>query len=49
MVSLVKRGDNRGTGLSLINEIVNLYGGSKQVQSSIHKTYIEIILKKVRA
>jgi sensor histidine kinase regulating citrate/malate metabolism len=42
-----KDGDSRGTGLSLVNEIVNLYSGSKQVQSSKLGTYIEIILKKV--
>ena len=43
-----KQGNSRGTGLSLVNEIVNLYNGEKQVQSSKHNTYIEIILKKVK-
>ncbi len=43
-----KKGDNRGTGLYLISEIVNLYSGQKQVQSSARKTYIEVILKKVK-
>ena len=42
-----KSGDSRGTGLSLVNEIVNMYSGTKQVQSSKQGTYIEIILKKV--
>jgi len=43
-----KDGDSRGTGLSLVNEIVNMYSGSKQVQSSKQGTYIEIVLKKVK-
>jgi len=43
-----KKGDSRGTGLSLVNEIVNLYNGEKEVQSSKHNTYIEITLKKVK-
>lgn len=43
-----KDGDSRGTGLSLVNEIVNLYSGSKQVQSSKQGTYIEVTLKKVK-
>ena len=43
-----KSGDSRGTGLSLVNEIVNLYQGTKQVQSSKQGTFIEIVLKKVR-
>jgi len=43
-----KDGDSRGTGLSLVNEIVNLYSGTKQVQSSKQSTYIEITLKKVK-
>ena len=43
-----KGGDSRGTGLSLVNEIVNMYSGTKQVQSSRQGTYIEIILKKVK-
>lgn len=43
-----KKGDSRGTGLSLVNEIVNLYNGDKQVQSSKHNTYIGITLKKVK-
>ncbi len=44
-----KPGENRGTGLHLVNEIVKLYSGSKQIQSSRHKTYIEIILEKVKS
>lgn len=43
-----KKGGVRGTGLSLVNEIVNIYNGEKQVQSSRHNTYIEITLKKVK-
>ena len=43
-----KDGDSRGTGLSLVNEIVNMYSGTKQVQSSRLGTYIEITLKKVK-
>ena len=43
-----KQGSSRGTGLSLINEIVKLYNGEKQVQSSKHNTYIEVTLKKVK-
>lgn len=43
-----KDGDSRGTGLSLVNEIVNMYSGTKQIQSSRQGTYIEIILKKVK-
>ena len=42
-----KKGNSRGTGLSLVNEILTLYNGSKQVQSSKRNTYIEIVLKKV--
>ena len=43
-----KKGEGRGTGLSLVNEIVNMYNGEKQVQSSTHNTYIEVTLKKVK-
>jgi sensor histidine kinase regulating citrate/malate metabolism len=43
-----KKGDSRGTGLSLVNEIVKMYNGDKQVQSSKHNTYIEVTLKKVK-
>jgi sensor histidine kinase regulating citrate/malate metabolism len=43
-----KKGDSRGTGLSLVNEIVKMYNGEKQVQSSKYNTYIEITLKKVK-
>jgi len=43
-----KKGEGRGTGLSLVNEIVNMYNGDKQVQSSTHNTYIEVTLKKVK-
>lgn len=43
-----KKGNSRGTGLSLVNEIVNLYNGTKTVQSSKKGTNIEIILKKVK-
>jgi sensor histidine kinase regulating citrate/malate metabolism len=43
-----KNGNSRGTGLSLVNEIVKMYNGSKQVQSNSTSTYIEIILRKVK-
>lgn len=43
-----KPGENRGTGLYLVSEITKLHNGSKQVQSSKHRTYIEIVLKKVK-
>lgn len=43
-----KSGTSRGTGLSLVNEIINLYNGEKEVQSSKHNTYIQITLKKVK-
>jgi sensor histidine kinase regulating citrate/malate metabolism len=43
-----KKGENRGTGLYLVNEIIRMYGGEKNVQVSKRKTYIEIILKKVK-
>jgi sensor histidine kinase regulating citrate/malate metabolism len=42
-----KNGDSRGTGLSLVNEIVLFYNGEKNVSSSIEETKIEIILSKV--
>ncbi|WP_038471340.1 ATP-binding protein [Candidatus Izimaplasma bacterium HR1] len=42
-----KNGDSRGTGLSLVGEIVNVYSGEKTVQSSEKETKIEIILMKV--
>jgi sensor histidine kinase regulating citrate/malate metabolism len=42
-----KNGESRGTGLSLVNEIVSLYQGEKNVISSKNETKIEIILTKV--
>ncbi len=42
-----KQGKSRGTGLSLVNEIVQLYRGSKNVQSTKDETKIEIVLMKV--
>lgn len=42
-----KQGSSRGTGLSLVNEIVLLYQGSKNIKSSDKETKIEIILMKV--
>ena len=42
-----KQGDTRGTGLSLVNEIVSVYSGVKNVTSSKEETKIEIILEKV--
>lgn len=42
-----KVGDSRGTGLSLVSEIVSVYNGEKNVLSSIEETKIEIILGKV--
>ena len=42
-----KKGDSRGTGLSLVNEIVTVYQGEKNVTSSKEETKIEIILMKV--
>ncbi|QMS85502.1 ATP-binding protein [Candidatus Xianfuyuplasma coldseepsis] len=42
-----KQGTSRGTGLSLVNEIVLLYQGSKNIKSSAKETKIEIILMKV--
>ena len=43
-----KNGDSRGTGLSLVSEIVTVYNGEKNVFSSKKETKIEIILMKVR-
>jgi sensor histidine kinase regulating citrate/malate metabolism len=43
-----KKGTSRGTGLSLVNEIVALYDGEKNVSSSIEETRIEILLRKVK-
>ena len=43
-----KNGDSRGTGLSLVNEIVTVYNGVKNVSSTREETKIEIILMKVR-
>lgn len=42
-----KNGDSRGTGLSLVSEIINVYSGEKNVYSSKQETKIEIILLKV--
>ncbi len=42
-----KNGESRGTGLSLVNEIVLFYNGEKNISSSIEETKIEIILSKV--
>lgn len=42
-----KQGKSRGTGLSLVNEIVQVYRGSKNVQSNKEETKIEIVLMKV--
>ena len=42
-----KNGESRGTGLSLVNEIVVFYNGEKTVSSSKEETKIEIILMKV--
>jgi len=42
-----KNGDSRGTGLSLVSEIVAVYNGEKNVTSTKDETKIEIILKKV--
>ena len=42
-----KNGQSRGTGLSLVNEVVNLYHGNKHIQSSKQETKIEIVLEKV--
>jgi sensor histidine kinase regulating citrate/malate metabolism len=42
-----KNGESRGTGLSLVNEIVSLYNGEKHIHSSKEETKIEIILMKV--
>lgn len=42
-----KNGQSRGTGLSLVNEIVSLYNGQKNIYSSKEETKIEIILMKV--
>ncbi len=42
-----KDGNSRGTGLSLVQEIVTLYNGDKTVQSSKQETKIEIQLMKV--
>lgn len=42
-----KNGQSRGTGLSLVNEIVTLYHGEKNITSTKEETKIEIILMKV--
>ncbi len=42
-----KNGESRGTGLSLVSEIVTFYNGEKNVYSSKEETKIEIILLKV--
>lgn len=43
-----KNGEGRGTGLSLVNEIVNVYSGEKNIFSTTQETKIEIILMKVK-
>lgn len=42
-----KNGESRGTGLSLVGEIVSVYDGEKHINSSKEETRIEIILQKV--
>ena len=42
-----KKGESRGTGLSLVNEIVHVYNGEKNVESTVEATKIEIKLMKV--
>jgi len=43
-----KTGANRGNGLSLVNQIINIYSGEKNICSSPEETNIEIILSKVK-
>jgi len=38
----------RGTGLSLVREIVKLYNGTRNVESTKEETKIEIVLSKVK-
>lgn len=42
------KGEGRGTGLSLVNEIVSVYNGEKHVSNVDDGTEIEIILEKVK-
>jgi sensor histidine kinase regulating citrate/malate metabolism len=44
-----KNGDSRGTGLSLVNEIITIYDGERHVDSTNEETKIEIILRKVKS
>ena len=44
-----KDGGSRGTGLSLVSEIVTVYNGEKNVYSTKEETKIEIILMKVNS
>jgi len=43
-----KTGANRGTGLSLVKQIVKLYNGSRKVETDNESTIIEIRLGKVK-
>jgi len=43
-----KEGGYRGTGLSLVKELIKLYSGTKEVNSSTQKTEIKIKLMKVK-
>lgn len=43
-----KPGDNRGTGLSLVRQIVKLYNGTRKVDTDNESTTIEIRLGKVK-
>ena len=43
-----KTGGNRGTGLSLVKQIVKLYNGSRKVETDNESTIIEIRLGKVK-
>lgn len=43
-----KPGGNRGTGLSLVKQIVELYNGSRKVETDNDSTIIEIRLGKVK-
>jgi sensor histidine kinase regulating citrate/malate metabolism len=44
-----KEGEARGTGLSLVNEIIHLHQGKYLIDSSKNETKIEIILMKVKS
>lgn len=43
-----KPGENRGTGLSLVHQIVTLYNGTRKVDTDNESTAIEIRLRKVK-